>query len=344
MPRLQYRRWNPGDRNADLAEQASAIARRYAAQGYDMTLRQIFYQLVATDVIPNTMQSYNRLGEVLDAARMGGEFDWGHMVDRTRNLAGNTHWSDPAQIIRATARSYMLDRWADQPYRVEVWVEKEALAGVIGRVASELDLDYFACRGYVSQSEMWRAARRLREYIENGQRVLVLHLGDHDPSGIDMSRDIQDRLSLFTDVDWVRNFSQDFPGDDPLEVPHARVQDSMRERLDLDDEEDLPLEIRRIALNMDQIRQYQPPPNPAKFTDSRAGAYVKKYGDQSWELDALQPDVLAQLIRDAVNGVRDARRWANVVDREAEEREILETTTRRWADVVRYLNDTTDRD
>jgi len=335
---LKYRRWNPGPINEALAEKAASIARQYAAQGYDMTLRQIFYQMVATGEIPNTIQSYKRLGDILDDARMGGEFDWGYMVDRTRNLAGNTHWSDPAQIIRATARSYMLDRWAGQPYRIECWVEKEALAGVIGRVAGELDVDYFPCRGYVSQSEMWRAARRLREYIEGGQRVLVLHLGDHDPSGVDMSRDIRDRLNLFTDVDWVRDHPGSFRGMDPLEVPHEQVQDDMYAHLDQDSDEP-PLEVRRIALNMDQIREHNPPPNPAKFSDSRATAYVAEHGRSSWELDALRPDLLANLIRDEVYAVRDVDLWSAMVAREAEERSILEETTSRWPEVVRYLRD-----
>ncbi len=335
MPRLEYRRWDPKPHNERLAEQATAVARRYAADGYDMTVRQLYYQLVAADVIPNTLQSYKHLAGVIDDARMSGMMDWYHIVDRTRNLAGNQHWNSPDEIIRAAARGYAIDHWTDQAVRVEVWVEKEALAGVVDRVARELDVDYFACRGYTSSSEMWRAARRLLGYIENGQRVLILHLGDHDPSGIDMSRDIVDRLHLFTDVDWARDHRNRFDGQDPLDVQHENIVDDMREELGLSHE--LPLEVRRIALNRDQVDRYQPPPNPAKVTDSRAGKYIELHGTSSWELDALEPTVLAGLIRDEVYAVRDVDLLEARLAIQQQEQDILERTTGRWADVVEFL-------
>ncbi len=112
-------------------------------------------------------------------------------------------------------------------------------------ICEELDVPYFSCRGYTSQSEMWAAAQRLLGYIwaKQRQHVTILHFGDHDPSGIDMTRDIRERLSLFC-------------GGEGFAV-------------------------RRIALNMDQVRQYDPPPNPAKLTDTRVDAYLRKYGDDS---------------------------------------------------------------
>lgn len=339
MSRIEYRHWNPKDDTLDLVQQATSIARGFIAQGYDMTVRQLYYQLVSLNVIPNTIQSYKRLASILDDARMGGGFDWSYLVDRTRNLVGNTHWNDPAQIIRATARSYMLDRWKNQRVRVEVWVEKEALSGVIGRIAGELDVDWTACRGYMSSSEMWHAAQRFGRYLDAGQRVVVLHLGDHDPSGLDMTRDNTDRLSLFTDVDWVRAHRRDFGGQDPAEVRHEVVQDAMRDRLELDAGVE-PLEIRRIALNMDQVLEYDPPPNPAKFTDSRAAGYVDEHGPSSWELDALPPNVLADLIRGHVEAERDPYVWEDTIEQETDERRILQAATDRWADVVEFLNET----
>jgi hypothetical protein len=171
-------------------------------------------------------------------------------------------------------------------------------------VCEELDVPFFSCRGYTSQSEMWAAARRLKacQRPTNGNRKqvpIILHFGDHDPSGKDMTRDIEDRLRLFMGG----------------------------------------LEVKRLALNTDQIDQYNPPPNPAKVTDSRAAAYIAEFGTESWELDALEPAVIAALIRDTVSGLRDAGLWAAAVEREDRHRELLAQASDRWTDVVDLLEE-----
>jgi hypothetical protein len=190
--------------------------------------------------------------------------------------------------------------WRDQPVRIEVWVEKEALAGVVERPAYEWNLAHFSCRGYVSQSEQWRAARRIHSYIKGGQRVIILHLGDHDPSGIDMTRDIRERITHFIAVDHYE-YAPDADDIGPWGLEAWR-EEQMAEIADrhgwYDDSGDRldPFEVRRIALNWDQIQQYNPPPNPAKLTDSRAADYIARFGNQSWELDALDPGTIASLI------------------------------------------------
>lgn len=317
--KIHYERWNPGpDAQIDI-RRAEAICAEYAAQGFDLTLRQLYYQFVSRDWIPNTVQSYKRLGSIINKARMAGLLDWHYIVDRTRGLASNGHWDSPADIMRGAAQGYAIDKWADQPRRVEVWVEKEALAGIVGQVASELDVAYFSCRGYVSQSELWRAGRRLGRYLDSGQAVTVLHLGDHDPSGIDMTRDIRERLELFIGEDLGGFYLFD---EDALNEPDG-----------------LPnLEVRRIALNFDQVRRYNPPPNPAKETDSRSGSYKRMYGSQSWELDALDPSTLADLIRTHVEGIRDEERYSAQVDSENEHRELLMAASSRWSDVAAFLD------
>ena len=98
------------------------------------------------------------------------------------------------------------------------------------------------------------------------------------------------------------------------------------------------LTIDRIALNMDQIRRYNPPPNPAKLTDARARGYIAEHGRSSWELDALDPDTLADLVRDAVASYRDDAAFDEVVDREESEREVLTATSKRWSEVVEFLD------
>jgi hypothetical protein len=276
MSEIRYENWKPSGSSIAVVTQARAICREYAESGYDLTLRQLYYQFVARALIPNSQRSYKNLGSVINKARMAGYLDWDYIVDRTRNLEEMTHWRSAADILGGAAAGFQLDRWEDQEYRVEVWIEKDALTGVIEGICNELDVPYFSCRGYTSQSEMWRAAMRLRGYEAEGKSTVVIHLGDHDPSGIDMTRDIQDRLWTF----------------------HAHT------------------EVERIALNWDQIEQYQPPPNPTKLTDSRSAGYVSEFGYESWELDALEPSVMVAMVRDQVLVYRDEDVHEVMIERE----------------------------
>lgn len=325
-----------------LIVRARAICEEYQEQGLDLTLRQVYYQFVSRGYLPNKDTEYKRLGAVISDARLAGLLDWNHIIDRTRNLRGNSHWSSPDEIVQAAAGSYMRERWEGQPTRVEVWIEKDALVGVLQAVCPRLDVPYFSCRGYTSQSEVWAAAARLRSYVEDdgASRVVVIHLGDHDPSGIDMSRDIEDRLRLFWAVDAGLV--------DPEQVKSELIDGSLEENIratvaDLDEEE-LPLTINRIALNMDQVRRYKPPPNPAKITDSRAEGYIRKFGNESWELDALDPKRLIDLVENAVLAERDEDIWDVTLGRERRERSALQDAARRWNEVTAFLRGKADDD
>lgn len=330
MARIAYEKWSPKGESAAIVSYANQIAIDYARQGYDLTLRQLYYQFVARDLLPNTQRSYDRLGQLVNRARLAGLLDWEYLVDRTRNLRSVAHWDTPSDIIDAVSRQFRVDKWTDQPTRVEVWVEKEALAGVVQRAADRNDVAWFSCRGYVSQSEMWAAAQRLRQYIANGQNVVILHLGDHDPSGIDMTRDINDRLRTFLIRDWL-NENVDFFDGETIKV--RTILDHMADRCGGRG----PFEVKRIALNYDQIEQYGPPPNPAKLTDSRVGKYLEEYGDQSWELDALDPATLDALIEERLNEIIDPEAFELRADEEATHRELLGKASSKWADVVELL-------
>ncbi len=298
MPTICYvqKRFSP-DSEA-IIKKANEIIGEYDAAGYDLTLRQLYYQFVARGLIANKDSEYKRLGGIVADARLAGLIDWTAITDRTRYLRSNSHWADPADIIHSAARSYARDKWASQDYRVEVWIEKDALVGVIAGVCERLDVPYFSCRGYTSASEMWAASRRLLRHIEACQEPVILHLGDHDPSGKDMSRDIVDRLELFTGNNvWFK----------------------------------------RLALNMDQVKKYNPPPNPAKITDSRASAYIAEFGHESWELDALDPAVLSSLIEDAILSFRNDTRWEREERLERTERAGLEKAASKWGAVQDYL-------
>ncbi len=299
MPLISYETTRFKPTTLATINQANQIIDEYHAQGFDLTLRQLYYQFVARDLLPNNLRSYKNLGMIVNNARMAGLIDWDRITDRTRNVREVSTWRNPQAIVRACADQFKYDLWKDQPVRVEVWIEKDALVGVIEGVCNELRVPHFSCRGYTSQSEMWAAGRRLREHLRAGKRVKVFHLGDHDPSGIDMSRDIRDRLKLFAEA---------------------------------------PVEVCRLALNMDQVEEYEPPPNPAKDTDSRSDSYNSLYGDESWELDALEPNVLTQLIRDAVEAERDDALWEAAEERERQARAQLRGVADNWAAVIAQLD------
>lgn len=296
--KIAYIDKNLGPAKLRLIEWANEIIAEYEAQGYDLTLRQLYYQFVSKGHIPNNERSYKNLGTAIDDGRMIGLIDWERIVDRTRNLEGLSHFDSPADIMRAAVYSYHENKWASQENHVEVWVEKQALAGVVQRICNRMDVSFFACRGYVSQSEMWSAARRLMRYRDAGQHPVILYLGDHDPSGIDMTRDVAARLSLFV-------------GDE--------------------------VEVRRLALNWDQIEEYNPPPNPAKLSDSRSTAYIDAHGDESWELDALPPTVINQLISDEIGDLLDFDAFEAAAGEEATNKALLQEASSRWRDVARFL-------
>jgi hypothetical protein len=153
----------------------------------------------------------------------------------------------------------------DQPVYIEVWVEKDALSGVLKRVTKEFHVRLMVNRGYSSASAMYDAYNRIRRANTYGQDAVILYLGDHDPSGMDMIRDISDRLAEF--------------GVSPT--------------------------VSAIALTDAQIEKYNPPPNPAKVTDPRAKDYIARYGPTSWEVDALKPEVLHNLVTDAISSIID---------------------------------------
>lgn len=287
-----------------IIELADEIATAYKQQGYNLTLRQLYYQFISRDAFPNTEQSYKRLGAIINDARMVGMIDWDHIEDRGRESHGTgwlgTEAPSPEDLISYLQYSHSLDLWRDQDYRVEVWVEKQALEEVAERAASRFRVGYFACKGYVSQSEMWRAGVRMRDAIDSGQKPLVLHLGDHDPSGIDMTRDIQERLSLFAEGE---------------------------------------VEVRRLALNMPQIRQLNPPPNPAKMTDSRFAGYRAKFGEKSWELDAVSPDQLVRIIQNEIRSVLHEDEFTTAQTEERDGREMYVRLSENWEEAERLLRD-----
>jgi hypothetical protein len=324
MSKAAYRAVTFSAEGAAVVRTAEQILGEYSAAGYEMTLRGLYYQLVRRDLFPprrrfwwdtagrqfvrdpdgsnpdstpNAQPNYKWLVSLMTDARDGGLIDWGHLQDNERSLRGGD-WGDfsPEDAMANLAAGYRLTHWEGQPEMVEVWVEKQALANVVSRACGRWDVPFMACKGYMSASEMHAAARRLARYERAGQATTVLHLGDHDPSGVDMSRDIADRLALYGSS--------------------ARVE--------------------RIALNRDQITD-DLPPAPAKITDSRAAPYIAEYGEDSWELDAMEPAVMDALIERHILAHLDQPMYAARVHREESEREGLEAISVNWDLVLANL-------
>jgi hypothetical protein len=289
----------------------------YHAQGYDLSLRQLYYQLVSKNIVPNTEQSYKRVGSILSDARMCGYVDWDMIVDRGRETTENSHWDSPADIVEACARQFRYNLWDDQAWHVEVMVEKQALEGVLEPVCKRLDIPFTANKGYSSSSAMYQAGQRLQAKLDQGKNVCVLYLGDHDPSGMDMTRDVEDRLKLFSSYRFYQPKSEE---PDKIREAFNTMNTRRFERYRNSAYSDQEFLVDRIALNMDQIEEYNPPPNPAKLTDSRSNSYVEQYGDESWELDALEPSVLAALVEDAVDKYIDHDKMDHAKERQDEAR------------------------
>jgi hypothetical protein len=185
-------------------------------------------------------------------------------------------WQSGADILKAAASSYHEDMWAGQKWRVFVVVEKDALSGILAPVCRKWDVPLLAARGYPSASVLHEFALDdiVPALVESEQSVIILHLGDHDPSGIDMTRDLEDRLALFSNY-------------------HASRE----------------VELERLALNMEQVEELKPPPNFAKQTDKRYAAYVEVYGSECWELDALPPEYLVDLVEGNIKPFIDQGAW-----------------------------------
>lgn len=261
--------------------QANEIIALYQAQGLRLTLRQLYYQFVTRNWLRNTERSYKNLGNAISDGRLAGLIDWDAIEDRVRTPRVPQQFNNLSDLVSVALRAYRLPRWEGQENYVELWVEKDALAGVLEPIARQFHVTLMVNRGYSSSSAMHESAERFLEHEDS--TCHLIYLGDHDPSGEDMVRDVRDRLTLFG----------------------------------------VNLRVSKLALTMDQVEEYDPPPNPTKLSDSRAAAYVDKHGDSSWEVDALPPEVLQRLIVERLSELVDQDLMNTVIAREEKDKATL---------------------
>ncbi len=159
-----------------------------------MTLRQVYYQLVAKHVIDNKRSEYQKLSNTLVKGRQEGLIPWEFMEDRGRQPRAVSMWKDLLDFIDTVKTSYRKDVWTSQPVYIEVWLEKEALSGIFTDVTRQYGITLCVGRGYNSWSAYKDASLRFDE-IE--KPVIILYFGDFDPSGEDIFRAIKDSLEFF---------------------------------------------------------------------------------------------------------------------------------------------------
>lgn len=291
MAKIKFRDMHMSKSNKTGLETINEIIEEYQSEGYTLTLRQLYYQLVSRDVIPNKQSEYSKLSTLLKEGRMAGIVDWEAIEDRLRKPNKPSCWENPKSIIDACISQYRCDRMEGQEVYIEVWVEKDALSGVLKRITEKYGISIIVNRGYSSATAMFDAHERFNSAHEEGKIIKVIYVGDFDPSGQDMIRDITDRTEEFNQGEY------DF-------------------------------EILPIALTWNQIQAYSPPPNPAKITDPRAKEYILKHGATSWEVDALRPEILNQLLNDTILENIDEDIFNAILEREKADKKKLRSLTK----------------
>ena len=283
---IHYEDWQPQDHNLVIVRYAAnEIIEDYRTDNYTLTLRQLYYQFVSRRILPNTERSYKNLGSIISNARRAGMISWTAIHDPNRTLITYTFEEDAGNLIKNLQHALLFDQWKRQEVYLEVWVQKDALTNVVGRACRRWNVPYMACKGYLSSSHSWRAGQRFKAASERGQHSILIYLGDHDPEGLDMQNDHDKRLSLFSDG--------------------------------------ASFEVRRIALNRDQIDQYTPPPNYAKVSSTRYREYTKNMV-LNVELDALEPSVIDNLLDTAIREYIDMYVWSSVSEQQNTEWQMLE--------------------
>ena len=267
----------------NLIAHCDELIEEYLGQGLRLTLRQLYYQLVTKNLIKNEERSYKNLSNLVSDARLAGLLDWDAIEDRIRVPRIPPEWSDIQDLVDSALYSYRLPRWKTQENYIELWVEKDALAGVLQPLAHQYHIPMMVNRGYSSQSAMYEASKRFLD--QSKINLAILYLGDFDPSGEDMVRDIEDRMRIFGCTD--------------------------------------EFEIRKIALTLSQVKKYNPPPNPAKHSDPRSKEFIAKHGASSWEVDAINPKELSRIIKEEIKSYIDTDAMEIILTKEEEDKQKL---------------------
>ena len=285
-------------------------------------MRAVCYQCFSRGLIPGMEKKHtNRVSELLTYARETGEIPWEHIVQEGREIEHVSTWADPAAFARTVQAAYRRNKWAGQRTRVLVVSEKGTVRGTLASVLNEFEVDFLPVGGYASTTRVHELAQ-LAPIAQPGrfldsQKLLLLYLGDHDPSGRGMS-DVDFPKRLF-------RYASDDPSDD-----------------DWTDEEvelglaDYGMTARRIALTVEDTVALGPGlgfPASDKVKDSRYRWFVEHYGDRCWELDAMNPNTLRARVETAIRAELDWPTWERYVAAERAERESITRALGTWTSI-----------
>lgn len=276
----------------EVIEHIIDIVNEYADDGYILTLRQLHYQLVKSNWIVNHDTAYKKLGTILDDCRYGGLIDWDAIEDRGRVPYIPYSVTGVENALRDTIDQYRLDRQEGQKGSIELWTEKDALSGILRRTTSKYHIQLVVNKGYTSSTAIYNAYQRILTNLLAERHTTILYFGDHDPSGLDMVRDIHDRLTFM------------------IENGVYSVQ--------LEGNSEDVFTVKPIGLTMAQIKEFDLPPNPTKLTDTRSNKYVAKYGKTCWEVDALNPRTLTDIVETHIQEEIDIGKYKKMLKLEQE--------------------------
>jgi hypothetical protein len=331
----------------EVIQNIVSIANEYLRDNYVLTLRQLYYQLVARDIVPNHDKVYAKISSIKDDVVYSGLVDWEVFEDRGRVPMQAYYEYDVKDALQRTINSYKLNRQLGQKNHIEVWTEKDAISSILKRATNPKTIRLVVNKGYTSSTAIYESYGRFLDEIENGKKVKILYFGDHDPSGIDMIRDITERVTfMFINGE---QFSNRF--EDQIQDWWEKERMTLYDVADIEGYEDVAklaleenekaeelfeagrrllyiqrndlFEVIPVGLTMQQIKEYKPPHNPAKITDPRAKGYIRKYGAVSWEVDALRPEIMLSIVNKAINEYMDLKQFNYVIERENEEKDTI---------------------
>jgi hypothetical protein len=281
--------WTPSEKSISKFNAIIQVLSDYQVQNLQLTLRQLYYQLVTKNIIPNIPNAYGALSRMLTNARMSGRIPWNLIVDRTRLMHKLPTFENPSDAVNRLAKSYRLNTQKGQKNHIEVWMEKDALAGVLFSITEKYDIPLVPDKGFGSATIKHEAYLRFKSALEQNQDILIFYVGDLDPSGWDMPQTLRRDFKTFL-------------------VPKVLTSQQFSDRFKLE----------VLALTRNQILNVYPNlfvAQTAKKTDARYPRYVAAFKndlplrqqtnptakvDDCWEVDAIPPKDLNKIVEDAI--------------------------------------------
>ena len=281
-----------------------------------VTLRQLYYRLISTGSLKNSVSEYRRLGQVMTRLREAGDIPYDWIVDHTRATIKPSSWSGLSDFGDAARDAYRKDLWASLPAHVEVFVEKDAVAGTIQPITSQFDVALRVCRGYSSVSFAGEIATL---YHRIQKPIYAYYLGDFDPWGFDLERDLREKLKRYSGVPLICD-SDHLDEDDDDDVMGEDIARLLRKKVA---EVGSGIVWTRLAVIEDDFDEFDLIRLPVKQSDKRAKAFVKRHGESCAEVDAIPPTELRRRVEDAINSHIDQERWSKLKAIEAVEQQTL---------------------